>query len=109
MSVDAHRFVGRGATIDDMPPTGNDVRGNERRAEILAGPLAGSRGRSRLPKVPNLKKYTLTSVVYQVSVYDESSHHIRAAWVRLGTRIWGVMEPGAVDVIWDGTDQAAPP
>jgi hypothetical protein len=25
-----------------------------------------------------------------------------------GTRAWGVMKPGAVDVIWDDADQAMP-
>jgi hypothetical protein len=37
MSVDAHRFVGGDATISDMPLASNDVRGNRRGIEILAG------------------------------------------------------------------------
>jgi len=41
-------------------------------------------------------------------VYDESAHRIRAAWVRLGTRVWGVMEGDAVDVKWEDADEAAP-
>jgi hypothetical protein len=40
-------------------------------------------------------------VVYHVSLYDESSHRIRSAWVRLGTRWWGVMEGDAVEVRWE--------
>jgi len=40
-------------------------------------------------------------VVYHVSVYDEASHRIRSAWVRLGTRWWGVMEGDAVEVSWE--------
>jgi len=47
-------------------------------------------------------------IVYKVSVYDESAHRIRAAWVRLGTRVWGVMEGDAVDVKWEDADEAAP-
>ncbi|WP_168172680.1 hypothetical protein [Rhodanobacter sp. C05] len=35
MSVDAHRFVGRGATIGDMPPASNDVRGNSDASKSL--------------------------------------------------------------------------
>jgi hypothetical protein len=51
---------------------------------------------------------TKYQVVYQVSLYDESTHRIRAAWVRLGTRVWGVMDSGAVDVEWADADQTAP-
>lgn len=40
-------------------------------------------------------------IVYHVSVYDESSHRIRAAWVRLGTRYWGVMNGDAIEVKWE--------
>lgn len=40
-------------------------------------------------------------VVYHVSVYDEASRRIRSAWVRLGTRWWGVMEGDAVEVKWE--------
>lgn len=40
-------------------------------------------------------------VVYHVSVYDEASHRMRSAWVRLGTRWWGVMEGDAVEVRWE--------
>lgn len=40
-------------------------------------------------------------VVYRVSVYDEATHRIRAAWVRLGTRWWGVMDGDAVEVRWE--------
>lgn len=40
-------------------------------------------------------------VVYHVSLYDESTHRIRAAWVRLGTRWWGVMDGDAIDVTWE--------
>lgn len=50
---------------------------------------------------------TRYQIVYQVSLYDESSHRVRAAWVRLGTRVWGVMEGDAVDVTWDDADGAA--
>jgi len=46
-------------------------------------------------------------IVYKVSVYDETTHRIRGAWVRLGTRFWGVMEGDAVDVTWADADQAA--
>lgn len=51
---------------------------------------------------------TKYQIVYQVSLYDESTHRVRAAWVRLGTRVWGVMESDAVDVQWEDTDKAAP-
>lgn len=44
---------------------------------------------------------TRYQVVYQVSLYDPSSHRVRAAWVRLGTRVWGVMDGDAVEVQWD--------
>ncbi|EIM02106.1 MULTISPECIES: hypothetical protein [Rhodanobacter] len=40
-------------------------------------------------------------VVYHVSLYDESTHRIRTAWVRLGTRYWGVMDGDAIDVKWE--------
>jgi hypothetical protein len=49
---------------------------------------------------------TRYQIVYQVSVYDESTHRVRAAWVRLGTRVWGVMEGDAVDVRWADADGA---
>jgi hypothetical protein len=45
-------------------------------------------------------------VVYHVSLYDESSHRIRSAWVRLGTRRWGVMEGDAVEVRWEDADRS---
>jgi len=51
---------------------------------------------------------TRYQIVYQVSLYDESTHRVRAAWVRLGTRVWGVMEGDAVDVKWEDADEAAP-
>ncbi|HEV7123692.1 MAG TPA: hypothetical protein VGN24_09790 [Rhodanobacter sp.] len=47
-------------------------------------------------------------IVYQVSVYDETTHRVRAAWVRLGMRFWGVMEGDAVDVQWEHPDEATP-
>lgn len=50
---------------------------------------------------------TKYQVVYKVSLYDESTHRIRAAWVRLGTRVWGVMVGDAVDVEWEHPDEAA--
>ena len=43
-------------------------------------------------------KYQL---VYRISAYDESTHRIRNGLVRLGTPIWGFMNPDAVEVFWD--------
>src|SRR6185312_14812671 len=66
---------------------------------------------ARLCLFPPRRIYWTTSeyrIVYQVSVYDVSSHNIRSGWVRLGTIVWGFMKPGAVDVIWDDADQAVP-
>ncbi|MGH8144954.1 MAG: hypothetical protein ACREPY_01355 [Rhodanobacteraceae bacterium] len=53
--------------------------------------------------VPPLSWLFTTSkyqVVYRVSIYDESSHRIREAWVRLGRGMWGVMDGDAIDVKW---------
>lgn len=41
-------------------------------------------------------------MVYRISAYDETTHRIRNGLVRLGTPIWGVMNPDAVEVFWDG-------
>jgi hypothetical protein len=48
--------------------------------------------RPGMPPRSMLLTTSKSQVVYHVSVHDESSHRIRAAWVRLGTRFWGVME-----------------
>ena len=40
-------------------------------------------------------------MVYRISAYDESVHRIRNGLVRLGTPIWGFMDPDAVEVFWD--------
>ncbi|OOG38462.1 hypothetical protein B0E52_14045 [Rhodanobacter sp. C06] len=41
-------------------------------------------------------------MVYRISAYDETTHRIRNGLVRLGTPIWGLMNPDAVEVFWDG-------
>lgn len=51
---------------------------------------------------------TRYQIVYQVSLYDESTQRVRAARVRLGTRVWGVMEGDAVDVEWEDADKRPP-
>jgi hypothetical protein len=45
-------------------------------------------------------------VVYRISAYDESTHRIRTGLVRLGTPIWGFMNPDAVEVFWDDAGPA---
>lgn len=40
-------------------------------------------------------------MVYRISAYDEVTHRIRTGLVRLGTPVWGFMNPDAVEVFWD--------
>ncbi|MBD8881428.1 hypothetical protein IHE49_13145 [Rhodanobacter sp. 7MK24] len=40
-------------------------------------------------------------MIYRISAYDETTHRIRNGLVRLGTPIWGFMNPDAVEVFWD--------
>lgn len=40
-------------------------------------------------------------MVYRISAYDETTHRIHNGLVRLGTPIWGLMNPDAVEVFWD--------
>jgi len=40
-------------------------------------------------------------LVYRISAYEECARRIRTGLVRLGTPIWGFMNPDAVEVFWD--------
>lgn len=60
-------------------------------------------------RIYNSMSTTFVNIIYRVSVYDESTHRIRAAYARLGRGRWGTMDHGAIRVTWDDGAQPASP
>jgi hypothetical protein len=43
---------------------------------------------------------TRSQSLRRIRIYDETAHHIRNGWLRLGTRWWGLLDLDAVEVFW---------